>query len=548
MAKTLLALLLFTSLGVQQSRSVTRPKLVVVISLDQFPYVYLTRFREYFGKGGFAYLLDRGANFSNATYKHALTSTGPGHAVISSGAYGNQNGIFANAWYDQDTKKDVYCVSDISSHLVGATGEGVSPANLIGTTVGDELKICGNFRPKVIALSHKDRAAILLGGKFADLALWMTDSLFVTSSYYCQHLPEWVQRFNRSGLVNSYFKKYWSRTMPDPAYAAVDNDDVLYEEGRNGLGRTFPHPIRGDDSLRISNSYYEALLTSPFGNEILAKLAKQAVVAEQLGNRGTTDLLCISFSSNDYVGHRFGPQSQEVFDMTIRTDGILMDLLKFLEKELGLNNCLIVLTSDHGVSPATGYLRAHLQTPGPPFLALPPLKDYCDSALTHAFGPLDQSQPWISRIIARNIYLNLLGLAKKKLSAEVVAEVLADSLLKRKEVVAAFPRRDMAALAPGSLLELRMKNSFSPQRSGDVVYSLAPFADEEGHMTGSQHGSPYECDAHVPLLLAGLGIRPGTYATDASPADIAPTLSLLCGTEFPSSRQGRVLLEALRLP
>jgi predicted AlkP superfamily pyrophosphatase or phosphodiesterase len=547
MAKTLLVVLLFTSLSVQQSRSVTRPKLVVVISVDQFPYVYLTRFREHFGKAGFAYLLDHGANFSNATYKHAQTTTAPGHAVISSGAYGNQNGIIANAWYDRVSKKDVYSVSDLSSQLVGATGEGVSPANLIGTTMGDELKIRGNFQPRVIALSHKDRAAILLGGKFADVAVWMIDSLFVTSSYYRQRLPEWVQMFNRSGLVNSYFRKYWTRTMSASAYAAVDSDDVPYEEDRDGLGRTFPHPIRGNDSLRITNSYYEALLTSPFGNEILATLAKQAVIAEKLGKRGTTDLLCISFSSNDYVGHRFGIQSQEVFDMTIRTDDLLADIFRFLEKEIRLSNCLLVLTSDHGVSPAMGYLRAHLQPTAPAFTS-PPLKNYCESALTHAFGPLDQSQPWINRIIARNIYLNLHGLAEKNISVEVVARVLTDSLLKRREIVAAFSRRDLVALAPGSPLELRMKNSFHSQRSGDVVYSLAPLADEEGHMTGAQHGSPYEHDAHVPLLLAGHGIRPGTYATEASPADIAPTLSVLCGTEFPSSREGRVLLEALRLP
>jgi len=544
MRRQILHIVILVLLFILTAASAAPPRLVIVISLDQFRYEYLARFNTYFGAGGFRYLQENGANFTNATYKHASTSTGPGHAVILTGSYGNMNGIFSNNWYDRARKEVVYCVRDRESKVVGAPGEGSSPANLIGSTFGDELKLHQNFQSKVISLSHKDRAAILLGGKFADLALWMSDSAFVTSTYYRQDLPEWVRAFNTSGLVNSYFGKRWEKLLPESAYGMMDLDDAPYEDGSNGLGRVFPHPIRGDDSTRITSSYYGALLSSPFGNDVLAALARQAIVAEQLGERGVTDLMCLSFSCSDYVGHRFGPNSHEVFDFTLRTDRLLADLFAFIDKRIGLQNCVIVLTSDHGVSPAAGYLRAH--APQAQFIPAPrgSLKDYCEAVLSHGFGTHQSSGPWIDRIIGRNIYLNLSMLAEMSLPVDLVAAALADSLLRRPEIVAAFSSKQLLALTPRSTVELRMRNSFCPSRSGDVVYSLPPYYYGEGELSGSEHGTPYEYDAHVPLLIVGHGIRQGTFATEVGPADIAPTLSALIGVEFPAGRTGRVLAEA----
>ena len=524
----------------------TQPDLVVVISLDQFRYEYLTRFGTYFGTGGFRYLMENGANLANATYKHALTATGPGHAVILTGTYASMNGIVSNSWYDRTTKRNVYCVQDLSCRIVGGSGDGVSPANILVTTVGDELKLHHGFRPKVISLSSKDRAAIALGGKFADVALWMTDSVFVTSSYYGERLPAWVEEFNASGLVNSYFGKTWERCVPESAYAMMDVDDASYEDGSGGLGRTFPHPIVGENATAITASYYHALLASPYGNEILIALAERAIIAEKLGKRGITDLLCMNLSSNDYVGHRFGPHSHEVLDMSIRSDRLLADFFTFLDREIGLSSTVIVLTSDHGVGPAAGYLRTHAPKsmwPSPPQQSL---KDYCEAALSHAFGRLRGSGSWIEKFISRNIYLNTAALAEKSIPLDVAANALADSLLTRPEIVAACSRSRMLVLAPQSPMELRMKNSFHPKRSGDVMYSFPPYYHGEGDWAGAGHGSPYEYDAHVPLLMMGEGIQPGMYVTEASPADIAPTLAALLGVEFPSGRAGRVLTEALK--
>ncbi len=526
--------------------SVQRPRLVVVIILDQFRYEYLTRFGTYFGPDGLRYLMDNGANLTNATYKHALTSTGPGHTVILTGTYGNTNGIIANSWYDRNTGKNLYCMRDPSCRVIGANREGSSPANILVTTLGDELRLHDAFRPKVISLSTKDRASIPLGGKFANLALWMIDSVFVTSSYYAERLPTWVEAMNASGLVNSYFGKRWEKCLPESAYATVDVDDASYEDGRNGLGRVFPHPIVGNDPVRITPSYYEALLTSPYGNEILAALAKRAVVAESLGNRGVTDLLCFNLSSNDYVGHRFGPHSQEVLDISIRADRLLADFFAFLEREIGLENCLIVVTSDHGAGPAAGYLRTHVPQSMPAVSARQPLKEYCEAALTGAFGPLHGSSSWVAQMISRGIYLNPAALAEKNLSVEAAARVLVDSILTRREIFAAYSAGQIAALTPQSVVELRMKNSFFPQRSGDVVYCFPPYYHEEEEWMGAQHGAPYEYDAHVVLLIAGEGIQKGMYAMEASPADIAPTLAALLGIEFPSARAGRVLVEILK--
>jgi len=520
-----------------------RPNLIVVISLDQFPYTYLVRFKDHFGEGGFRYLMDNGANFSNSTYKHSLNMTGPGHAVILSGAYGNQNGIFANDWYNTATKETVYCVSDNTVRTVGAVGAGRSPAHFIGSTLGDELRVQSNFQSRVISISNKDRAAVLLGGKFANAAYWMVDSAFVTSSYYMNSLPDWVNAFNSSGLMNSYFGKKWERALAEEAYELMDQDGAPYENDDNGLGRVFPHTVAGTDTDKITKSYYYALVASPFGNEILASFVKEAIRAEQLGQRDVSDLLCISFSSNDYVGHAFGPHSHEVLDMAVRTDRILADLFAFIDTELGLRNCMLVLTSDHGVGPIPEYLMAKNQHVQAGRVMSNAVAEYCTRVLTRTFGGVKRGTTWINSVLNNNIYISGEAVRQKRVSVAEAARVLTNAMLDMKGIALAFTQSDMLALVPSSTIEQRMKRSFHRTHGGDVFYALKPHYIEGPRAAG--HGEPYEYDAHVPLILVGDGIRPGTYATEASPADIAPTLSALLGIEFPSGREGRVLGEAL---
>jgi len=547
MQKILLYAILCAMVLIVVPPAASSPKLIVIIAIDQLRYDYLVRFKDHLGLEGFRFLMDNGASFSNATFKHGTNSTGPGHAVIATGAYANQNGIIANSWYDVLRQEGVYCVSDTRVALVGSDHEGRSPANLIGSSFGDELRLGSNFHSKVISVSIKDRSAILLGGKLANAAYWFADSAFVTSTYYAKDLPQWVKQFNGSGLIQSYFGKKWERVLPEEDYAVMGPDDAPYEDTPSGLGRTFPHPITGDDPSRITSSYYSALRTTPFGNDILAAFAREALREEKLGVDDYPDLFCISFSANDEVGHAYGPNSHEVLDITVRTDRTLADLLGFIEQEVGLKNCIIALTADHGVAAIPEYILSHAPQTDAGRVSHSALRSFCNAALSRTFGMLKKGG-WIKRIVGNGIYLDRETVREKKLEAAAVVSVLADSLRTMTKIAAAQTRAELMGHFPPSSIAHKMQRSFHPQRSGDIMFALKPFYILDDGTTGTTHGQPYEYDAHVPLILFGEGIRSGTHATDASPADIAPTLSALLGVEFPAGREGRVLTEALKLP
>ncbi len=527
----------------------SQPKLIVVISLDQFRYDYIARFKPYFGKGGLNYLLHNGANFTNASFKHATNTTGPGHAGLLSGTYGNVNGIIANDWYDRERHEWMYCAGDKSVSLLGSQGEGRSPRNFIGSTLGDELRLKYGFNAKVVSVSNKDRAAILMAGKMPNGVYWMRDSVFVSSTYYMKDLPAWVKDFNQSRFIDSFFGKVWKKKLPDSAYRLVDDDNVPYEKDSDGSGRTFPHTIVGLDATKITPSYYWSLARSPFGAEILKEFAKRALVAEKLGQRGVTDLLCVSFSGTDIVGHAYGPHSQEVMDMALQMDAILADFLSFLDKKIGLGNCVLVLTADHGVAPIPEYLKRHYPSVDAGRVPVDSLKKFCASVLTQRFGEPKQGSKWIEAIAANNIYLDRTTFRQMTVpTLEWAASELADSLRRYYPIAAAYSSHELTTLPATTPLEGKMKRSFNRIRSGDVVYALKPYWTEGDWPEGAAHGEPYDYDAHVPLILMGEGIRKGTFAAEVSPIDIAPTLSALLGIEFPAGGEGRVLSEALKLP
>jgi predicted AlkP superfamily pyrophosphatase or phosphodiesterase len=520
-------------------------KLVVIISIDQLRYDYLARFDHAFSQGGFRYFLDHGANFTNANYEHGSTITGPGHAVLLSGTYANQNGIVQNNWYDRLKKRSVYCVEDETATIIGADGRGRSPALFIGSTFGDELRINTGFHAKVVSVSLKDRAAVLMGGKLASAVYWLADSNFITSSYYMEDLPEWVEDFNSSGTVSSYFGKYWTRALPGEYYRGLDRDNAPYEDDRHGLGRVFPHRITGEDPDAITKSYFEAFRTSPFGNETVSLFAQQAVLHEKLGQRGTTDLLCIGFSSNDYVGHRFGPHSHEVFDLIVRMDSLLADLLAFLDTHVGLERCTFVISSDHGSAPIPEYLLAQNHGADAGRVLPAAVRELCEGALRSRFGIDGGNHLFIERIQGRHVHLDIRALHARGIPVEDAAETIVDSLLASKEVAYAYTFTELTRGNPATPIGKRIQNSFFSQRSGHVVFSLKPFYLFSSGKFGTSHGSPYSYDTHVPLILMGRGFRPGTYTSAASPADVVPTLSALHGIEFPALHTGRILHEAL---
>jgi predicted AlkP superfamily pyrophosphatase or phosphodiesterase len=418
----------------------------------------------------------------------------------------------------------------------------------VGSTLGDELRLQSGFRSKVIAVSHKDRAAILMAGRLANAAYWMRDSAFTTSSYYCDTLPAWVTAFNASGVINRYFGSVWERALSPNAYAGLGPDDAPWEDGADGMGVAFPHRITGSDPQHITRSYYTALIRSPFGSDALLRFAEAAVQGEQLGSRGVTDLLCISFSGTDYVGHAFGPLSHEVFDMAVRMDRTLAALFAFLDRAIGLDRCVIALSADHGVGPAPEALLAH--APGTRVGRLPGsvITQLANEALRVRFAALPPRGDLVAASQSFNLYLDGPLLTRAGVDTSDAAEVVAAALNRHPAVALALSARRLREGNHPSPLAMKMRRSFFEGRSGDVVYALKPYWYEDDDHTGASHGTPWEYDAHVPLLLFGKGIRPGAYASEASPVDLAPTLAALLGVEFTAGSDGAVLEQALVQP
>jgi predicted AlkP superfamily pyrophosphatase or phosphodiesterase len=534
----LLLLGLTSSAAAAQQSPPPRPRLVVVIVIDQFPADFLQRFRRYFSLGGFNLFSRRGATFTEAAYQHAVTLTCPGHAVVLTGTYANVNGIIANQWYDPVTGQQEYCAADSAATLIGTSGEGRSPKNLIGSTVGDELKKATGGRGRVITMAGKDRSGIMLGGHQADVAYWMVDSLVVTSSYYMKALPQWVTQFSVARLVKSYAGKSWGRLLPRAAYSIMGPDDVPAEENIGGMGRIFPHPLAPDTSQR----FYDGFETSPFQDEVLFQFARAAVINEHMGQDGDPDLLGISLSANDLIGHAFGPNSHEVMDVTVRTDRLLQDFFAFLNQRIGLRNVLIVLTADHGVAP----MPETVQDPNLGATRLNPTRiaTAVETGLRSQYGAAPAGG-WMAHMAPPWIYLNVTALNQRGISIEEAERTARAAAQSVPEVHQAFTAAELARLQKTGMAS-GPAFSFYPARSGNVYYELRPFVVPGDNSTGTTHGSPWSYDTRVPMLWLGASVRRGSYAGPASIADIAPTLSALLGIDRPSGSRGRVLQEMLR--
>ena len=536
MKRLALLLLLLAPGRMVAQEPAARPKLVVVLVIDQFRPDFLQRFRPYFGKGGFNLLLRRGANFRQAEYQHAATLTCPGHAVILTGTHANVNGIIANQWYDQEGGRPEYCAADSSATLIGSSEPGRSPRNLLAATVGDQLKQSTGGRSRVITVAGKDRSAIMLGGHRADAAYWMEDSLFVSSTHYMPELPRWVQEFNASGRVRSYAGKLWNRVLPRSAYAGLGPDDVAAEENVAGMGRIFPHRL-SDSTAR----FLDAFKSSPFQNEVLFEFAMTAVNTEKLGEDDDPDLLGVSLSANDLIGHAFGPASHEVMDVTVRTDRLLERFFTFLDQRVGLGHTLVVLTADHGVAPLPETVE-----PGAGAARLNPVRiaEAAESGLRARFGAAP-SRGWVLYTSTPWLYLNVEALRQASIAleeAERTARAAVQTVPGVHQALTATELRQQQESGTASSAAF----SYHPERSGNIYFELKPFVIPAQDQTGTTHGSPWSYDARVPLLWMGAAVRRGAYAGPVSIADIAPTLAAILGIATPARMQGRVLGELLR--
>lgn len=516
-------------------RSYPRPKLILILVIDQLRFDYLTRFRPQFVDGGFN-MLSRGANFVDCRYDYATTITCPGHATLLTGAYPNLHGIIANDWYDRQLHRVVNCVEDRDTRLVrqaeiaageGAGDFGASPKNLKGTTFGDELRLATNFQSKVIALSLKDRGAVVPGGHTANAAYWydVKTGRFVTSTYYVPSLPNWVAKFNEDTPGKAYCGKSW-QALPTTSGAA---GKILKEF----------KPTGGEECPDMK--FLAWLDATPFMNEIELNFASAAIRDEHLGQGPETDFLAISLSVNDYVGHAFGPYSPEVADVTLRTDRYLADFFRDLDRLVGLGNVWIALSADHGEAPNPRLIKEHHLGIGN---ALPSvIRNAVEEALIRTFGKDD----WIEQVSGVNIYLNQVTLRKRQLDSSRVEEVAAEAAENAPGVMRAFTRNQLLHGTAGTTsLARKASNSFSTQRTGDVFLILEPYAVPVQGQDEGTHGTPWSYDSQVPLILWGSAFKPGFYGIPCEPIDLVPTIAVALGLTEPSSAVGRPLTIALR--
>jgi len=485
-----------------------KPKLIVAIIIDQFRYDYLTRFRSEY-TAGFDRLLTKGAVFTNASYVHFPTLTAVGHSTFLSGAPPSVSGIVGNDWFDREENKKVTSVSDSNTQLLGGKGEGASPHRMLVSTLGDEMKMAVGPKSHVIGISLKDRAAILPAGHMADGAYWfdLNSGNFVSSTYYMTELPGWVKDINSGHPGEKYRGVTW-------------------------MGHTLPTDLKtlyGDNNK-------SPLESSPFGNELVEMMAERALTAEQLGKHEGTDLLTVSYSSNDKVGHDYGTYSPEEHDITVKTDKILDQLFRAIDRQVGLDNALIVLSADHGVAPSAAEdTRNHM--PGsrvaPDFV-----KDAVQGALVKKYGDGD----WVAGHWDLLIYLNQELIAKKGLDAAEVRKTAAQALFAMPHVSRVYTRDQlMNGAVPMDEVNRRVVNGFNMRRSPDVEFLPEPYWFVTKSV--STHGTPFVYDSHVPIIFLGAGIRAGQFDGPAIVNDIAPTLATIMEVETPSGSIGRVLTE-----
>lgn len=509
-----------------------RPKLVIFISVDQMRADYLERFKTEF-TGGLKLLIDEGTVFRNATLNYAPSETGPGHAALSTGCYPSKTGILSNDWFDPSTRKDVYCVEDTSVEKVGAEGGGVSPKNLMVTTIGDWLKQASPHS-RVIAVSAKDRAAILMGGKHANYAFWYDTKSghMVTSEYYTRTEPQWVQTFNARNWVEHHVPDAWETLHPSPYYQGFGPDTFEGEMIWDG-STAFPHRFSPEKKN-------EQILRSPYGDMLVLDFARSAIRAEKLGQRNSVDLLCISLSCTDYIGHAFGPNSREMADQMMWLDKSLGSFLSNAERIVGRENILVALSADHAVMPLPEYtvrVEHRFARRISPQKSINPAVEALNRALEQELGTSEH-------IILANAFLNYPAALKAGIDSLELERRVKEGLLKIDGIADVYFRRELLDKErPERPFMEMIRRGYFPDRGEDFLIRFCENCLVSSSKTGTSHGSPYDYDTHVPVVFWGTGVKALTVDRGIHSVDIAPTLAKMLGLKYSSAVDGRPLNE-----
>ncbi|QMU63742.1 MAG: alkaline phosphatase family protein [Flavobacteriaceae bacterium] len=518
-----------------------KPKLVIGIVIDQMRYDYLTRYYDRYAEGGFKRILNHGFSLQNAHYNYIPTYTAVGHASIYTGTTPNMHGIIGNGWYDKYQKKSIYCVTDTAYTTVGSDSKNGqrSPYRMLTTTITDQLRLSQNMNGKTIGIGIKDRSSILPAGHTATAAYWFDstkESRVITSSFYMKELPDWVKEFNESDLIATYISKPWETLYDIKTYTGSLPDNNHFEGKFNGADTpTFPHNLPG---LKAKNGGNSMIKETPFGNTITLDFAKAAIIGENLGKTDDTDFLAISFSSSDYIGHRFGPDAVETEDTYLRLDKDLAAFFSFLDQQIGIQNYTLFLTADHAVAQIPAYLQS-LKIPAP----------YFDSKAFEAFVKkmtlkYFESEDIVEYISNYQLFLNKNKIKSLGLNVEKVSQKIADAIIDFNGVYKTTTATTLQTTHFDSGILNSLQNGYNQKFSGDIMIILNP-GSIIGKQTGTTHGSGYSYDTHIPMIFYGNGIKKGHSAKRYEITDIASTLATLLQVEFPNGSTGKVIEEAL---
>jgi predicted AlkP superfamily pyrophosphatase or phosphodiesterase len=520
--------------------SLPRPKLVIGIVVDQMRYDYLFRYYDKYGNDGFKRLMNDGFNCRNHQYHYSSTSTGAGHASIYSGSSPSIHGIIGNSWFDRVGGEEVNCVGDSTVEGIGSrrSAEGKrSPKNLLVTTMTDQLRIATNFRSKTISIALKDRASILPGGHSANAAYWFDGSggNWITSSYYRPDLPQWLIDFNAQKLPSKYLRQDWETLLPIEKYTESTADDAAYEAPvLKNKKAVFPHELAGQ-----AGNLYGLMSSTPWGNTLTKEMAIAAVKGENLGKGPETDFLAISFSPPDAVGHAQGIHSIEQQDLYLRLDREIADLLNFMDRWVGKDSYTLFLSADHGAMDVPEFLTAHKIPAGRIYME--GVYDQVKKRIAKQFG----DAAYITAIQNRQIYLNNELLVQRGVSRADILTAIRHEILLIPGITDVIDSEKLSEARLNTYQRELFLNDLHTKRSGDMQIIISPGWINKADF-GTSHGSGYNYDTQVPLLLYGWGIQRGETTRRTYISDIAPTISSLLNILAPSGSIGNVVTEALK--
>ena len=522
--------------------NILKPKLVIGIVVDQMRYDYLTRFSDRYSANGFKRLLNDGFSLENAHYNYIPTYTAVGHTSIYTGTTPENHGIISNNWYDKYLKKPIYCVDDDNYKTIGNLSKmgNKSPHRMVTTTITDQLHLAQNMRGKTIGIAIKDRSAILPAGHTANAAYWFhgaSQAQWISSSFYMNELPKWVQNFNNSDIAESYLQNSWKTLYDINTYKNSIEDNNIFERKFIGENTTsFPHNI---PEIRAKNGNFNILKAIPSGNSFTLDFAKTAIIEEQLGKQNDIDFLAISLSSTDYIGHQFGPTSVEIEDTYLRLDNDLADFLTFLDLKVGKDSYTVFLTADHAAVDIPSYLKT-LNIPAH-YINQKKLKTDILAITKKHYN----STELIENISNFQIFLDKNKIESLGLEKNKVAEKLAEEIIYIDGIYKTVTAKTLQTTRFGDGIMNSLQNGYNQKLSGDVMMIPLP-ATLSGGKTGTSHGSGYSYDTHIPIIFYGNGIKKGVSKKRYEIIDIAPTIANLLQIEAPNSTTGKIIDEALK--